>query len=247
MPLQIAPHIYQLRAFGCQVFALLGDEVTLIDAGWPGSGPLVLRQLRELGRGPSDVTRIVLTHYHIDHRGAAEELRRATGARVYIHASEAPYLRGLVPYPNPVRWRPLAALAAPLMAAMRGRPLPVSELNDHDRFDVLGGLQVLHVPGHTQGSVALWLADQGLLFSGDTMMYRWRRLAGPGRNVSEDMGLARLSLERLAGLDVDTICFSHFPVLEHGAKRALEQLVATWSTEFRNSPHPSLSPKGRGL
>src|SRR5436309_6105012 len=47
-----------------------------------------------LGIAPSDVERIVVTHYHLDHRGALNELQRATGASVLVHSSEAPFFRG---------------------------------------------------------------------------------------------------------------------------------------------------------
>ena len=229
--MEIAPGVHQLRALGCQVFALLDEDITLIDAGYPGSGRWVLRQLRALGRAPADVTRIILTHYHIDHRGAADELRRATGARVFVHAAEAPYLRGLCPYPNPIQTPPLSLLAGPLVAAMRGRPLQVDELTDGQVLAPMGGVQVLHSPGHTRGSVTLLIPQRGLLFSGDSMGFRRGVLEVPDRNVSEDVELAKVSLERLAAIDVETICFSHFGPLQRGARPALERLVAQWSTE----------------
>jgi glyoxylase-like metal-dependent hydrolase (beta-lactamase superfamily II) len=230
---EIVPHVHQLRAFGAQVFALLGERVTLIDTGAPGSGRFILRQLRQLGREPSDVERIVLTHYHIDHRGAADELRRATGARIFIHASEAPYARGVVPYPNPAQTPRRATLLAPLHSAMRGRPLAAEELQDGDTIDVLGGVHIVHAPGHTQGNIALLLPEQRLLLAGDTMGYRWGQLETPDPVVSEDVELAKASLERLAGLDVETIAFSHFTALREGGQRALERLVSTWSPEFQ--------------
>lgn len=225
---EIVPHVHQLYAVGAHVFALLGEQVTLVDAGGPGSAPMILRQLRKLGREPGDVERIILTHYHIDHRGAAPDLVRATGARVFIHQSEAAYVRGAVPYPNPVQSTVRRALFAPLAAAMRGSPLAVAELHEADVVDVLGGLHVVHAPGHTRGSVALLLPEQRLLLSGDTMGFRWGRLEVPDRLVSEDVERAKESLERLATLDVDTIAFSHFPSLRKGAQRALETLVSTW-------------------
>jgi glyoxylase-like metal-dependent hydrolase (beta-lactamase superfamily II) len=230
---EIRPELHQLQAIGCGVFALLDERVTLIDAGWPGSGPLILHQLRKLGRGPQDVERIILTHYHIDHRGAVPELVRATGAEVLIHRTEAPYLQGKLRYPNPVRMGPFAQLAAPLMTASRGRPVPAQELDDGDTVPVLGGMQVLHSPGHTRGSVTLWLPAIGVLLAGDTMGYRGRVLEAPQGRVSEDVAQARVSLERLAAIDIDTICFSHFGPLRGGGRRALERLVATWSDEFR--------------
>jgi glyoxylase-like metal-dependent hydrolase (beta-lactamase superfamily II) len=237
--MEIGPGIHQFWGLGCQVFALVGDRVTLIDAGAPGNGRIIVRQLRKLGIHPRDVEQIVLTHYHLDHRGAVNELRAATGARVLVHASEAPYFRGHQPYPNPVnrdRAPHLARLAGPFFAATRGRPLPVDVLEDGDTLDALGGLRVLHTPGHTQGSIVLWLPEERLLFAGDAMEYRRNRLAVPDARVSEEPALARTSLERVAALDAEGICFSHFRPLRRGARAALEELVSGWSEEFRASP-----------
>jgi len=233
MPLEIAPGVYQLRAFACQVFALVDeDEVTLIDAGAPGGGRLVLRQLRQLGIAPDSVRRIILTHYHIDHRGAVREIQLATGAQLLAHASEAPYLRGQLPYPNPIQRGALAGIAGRVLGMARGRPLELNELQDGDVLDVLGGLRVLHSPGHTQGSIALYLEKHRLLLAGDTMGFKRRILEAPDPTVSEDVPLARASLERLAALDVESIAFAHFEPLIEGGRRRLEQLVATWSNEF---------------
>ncbi|HZT09351.1 MAG TPA: MBL fold metallo-hydrolase [Chloroflexota bacterium] len=231
--MEIASGIHQLRAIACQVFALLEDDgVTLIDTGAPGSGWLILRQLRQSGRSPSDIKRIVLTHYHIDHRGTAAELRRASGADVLIHTSEATYLRGEMAYPNPIQTQPLAMLTTPLFSLMRGRPVPAIELHDGEVLPVMGGLRVIHATGHTRGSITLSLPGQGLLFAGDVMGFHRQELQEPDARVTENPTHARASLERLAALDIETICFSHFPPLREHARTRLELLVATWSPEF---------------
>ena len=237
--MEIAPGIHQLWGLGCRVFALVGDRVTLIDAGAPGNGRIVVRQLRKLGIHPRDVEQIVLTHYHLDHRGAVNELRAATGASVLVHSSEAPYFRGHQPYPNPVnrdRAPRLARATDPFFAATRGKPMSVEPLEDGDTLDVRGGLRILHTPGHTQGSIVLWLPEERLLFAGDAMEYRRNRLALPNLRVSEEPALARSSLERLAALDVEGICFSHFKPIRQGARSALEELVGAWSEEFNVPP-----------
>ena len=195
-----------------------------------------MHQLRKLGRRAEDIERIILTHYHLDHRGAAADIRRASGADVQIHISEAPYLRGELTYPNPINRGvapALAAVAEPLVAATRGSPLPAEPLYDGDVIDSHGGLHVMHTPGHTRGSIVLWLPGEGLVFAGDTMMFRRGRLQEPNARVSEDSDMARVSLERLAAADIETICFSHFEPMMNGGKRALEELAATWSAEFR--------------
>ena len=52
-----------------------GDEVTLVDAGFPGDLPRVLASVERIGRAPGDVRAIVLTHAHPDHLGGSERLR----------------------------------------------------------------------------------------------------------------------------------------------------------------------------
>jgi glyoxylase-like metal-dependent hydrolase (beta-lactamase superfamily II) len=110
----------------------------------------------------------------------------------------------------------------------------VHEVEDGEVLDVRNGLRILHSPGHTQGSIALYLEDEHLLLAGDTMGFKRRILEVPDPHVSEDLPRARVSLERLAALDVETICFAHFEPLMEGGQRRIEQLVATWSTEFRS-------------
>ena len=111
---------------------------------------------------------------------------------------------------------------------MRGRPLSVTAVEDGESLEVLGGLQVHHSPGHTRGSIALTLPDRGLLFSGDVMGYSRHELELPDSLVSEDVETARASLERLARLDIDAICFSHFQPMRQGAHEAMKKMVGAW-------------------
>ena len=109
-PVEVVPRVYSLGAIGCRVFALLDEDVTLIDAGAPGSTRLVARQLEELGCGLGDVSRIILTHFHWDHAAAVAETAKASGAEVCVHEAEAAFLRGEKPYRSPFANRALASL-----------------------------------------------------------------------------------------------------------------------------------------
>ena len=83
--------IYPVRdAISTSYLTVSGDTAMLIDAGSETITPKILAKLDDL---KAKLQLIVLTHYHYDHVGAADALRRATGAPVAIHTLDADGLR----------------------------------------------------------------------------------------------------------------------------------------------------------
>ena len=101
---------------------------------------------------------IVITHAHIDHIGGAQRLKQATGAPVYMNENDAPL------------YDMLDMQAAWLGMTTPGRTDIDSALRDGDSLR-LGQteLHALHTPGHTQGSVSLWIPTENKLIAGDTL------------------------------------------------------------------------------
>jgi hydroxyacylglutathione hydrolase len=136
---------------------LLGDEATgeamIID---PGDNVSYI--LERLAANKLTVKQIVVTHGHIDHVGGALRLKRATGAPVLLNENDMPLLKIM------------AAQAAWLGVATPEVAAP--DENAHEGL-VIGTAnykaQVLHTPGHTQGSICLLFAPEQLLFAGDTL------------------------------------------------------------------------------
>jgi glyoxylase-like metal-dependent hydrolase (beta-lactamase superfamily II) len=106
------------------------------------------------------------------------------------------------------------------------RRCPVDTLlQDGDELPVLGGLRIVHTPGHTAGHIALHLPQLGVLIAGDALQRPRAGLTPPARLVTADWEESLRSLRRLAALDFDVLAFSHFPPLRRHAAAELRRLA----------------------
>ena len=219
VPVRIAPDVYEILLPAVRVHLIAEHELTLIDAGIVRSGGRIQHAMTALGRSPDELRRIVCTHCHPDHAGGAVEL---LSDRVDLLMHPADLERVAVTIAEvlrrPTRGRLFAALTR---APSRGVPV-----NDGDVLPVLGGLHVIHAPGHTPGSICLFAPRDGVLFVGDALQARFGRVGFASRLYSDDFRVAKAQVQRLAELDVDTIVFSHFPPWRRDARRVLQDLAA---------------------
>ena len=134
---------------------LVWDEVS-------GDGALidpacdVPRLLEKARKARVAITHVINTHHHADHTAGNAEVIRATGARLCIHAKDAPLLGKMT------------NRAFARMLGGKGSPKPHRLLKDGDVVRMgATGLTVLHTPGHTPGGICLY--SPGHLFTGDTL------------------------------------------------------------------------------
>jgi glyoxylase-like metal-dependent hydrolase (beta-lactamase superfamily II) len=77
------------------------DNLTLIDPSFLSQLPILENYLLDVGYDIKDVKRIILTHVHVDHSQAANEIKKRSGAKIYSHWIEARYLIHNPPYQGP--------------------------------------------------------------------------------------------------------------------------------------------------
>jgi len=224
MATQVVPGLYQVRTRGSRAYLALDGDITLIDTGSAGSGVRILQAVEELGRSPEDIKNIVITHSHMDHVGGLPEIQNWVPGRTCVHLAEAPQVESQEPLPNPFIHPILARICEPYL--LRNDPGAARVdvlLNDGDDLPVLGGLKIVHAPGHTPGSISLLFPELGALIVGDALQYKFGRLMLPSRMFSQDMGEATESVHKLSRLDFETLCFSHFrPILKCADQRVRE-------------------------
>ena len=221
--MQIAPDVHSVPLLGANAFLITEERMTLIDAGLAGSKPMLLRYLRQIGRSADEIDRIVCTHGHPDHIGGVRELITERPIEVFVHPADL----------DGVSLTLREALAAPYGGSRRGHliqymtphPGVATPIQDGDVIPVLGGLEVIHTPGHTPGSVCLYARRPRILFTGDVLQVRGGRLAFASLFFSHDHAQARASVMRLAHLDVDIIATSHYRPVRDGASAALAGLA----------------------
>ena len=177
MVMEILPVIHQVPGLRWSNAYLMVDdeELTLVDAGLPGEGRKILDYVNRIGRSPSELVRIIVTHSHPDHTGSQKLLSQFTSAIVMAHKSDTRHQdkgeSNWLHYPGQP---PSFDWNVPFL-----HRIPAHEfIEDGQLLPVLGGLRVIHTPGHTPGSICLYLEEQKVLFTGDTLIadgYMFRR------------------------------------------------------------------------
>ena len=148
--------IFPVGPLACNC-SILADE-TRLRATVVDPGEDIEKILAVLKRHHLTVEQIIITHAHIDHVGGAAQLKRLTGAPIYMNQKDLPLLNMM-----------------DVQAGWLGVAAPEVAAPDVDASDLLAlriaeqPAQVIHTPGHTEGSICLHLPEPQLLLAGDTL------------------------------------------------------------------------------
>jgi glyoxylase-like metal-dependent hydrolase (beta-lactamase superfamily II) len=206
------------------------DGWTLVDAGYDYPPARAAWESGATTAGcdlAQNIVRIVVTHFHPDHIGAARWLHERTGAPVCMMEREIPFARKLWgssdvgPFVQYLVRHGMSPAAAGSTATVVRYPLPLPgemvPIRPGEELTVgEGAVRVIHVPGHADNQIVLHDEARGILFAADHL------LLGITPNIgrwpeSKPHPLARYleSLERMRGLGADLVLPGHGPVFHN--------------------------------
>jgi glyoxylase-like metal-dependent hydrolase (beta-lactamase superfamily II) len=201
---------------GCVYLLNLG-ELILIDTGAGWSVDKIIKNIEKLGFDPKNLTKILLTHCHIDHIGGVPELKKRFGPKIYIHILDAP----------PLEKGDQILTAASWYQTTFPPTLVDVKFNFPEEILRIGGEKIvcLHTPGHTPGSVCIYLDLNGkrILFAQD--------LHGPLlEEFGSNLGDWDRSTKKLLDLDADILCEGHFGIFK--TKKEVKDYILSYRHQY---------------
>jgi glyoxylase-like metal-dependent hydrolase (beta-lactamase superfamily II) len=224
----LAPGVYRIPTMGDFInsfaFVDADGQVTLVDCGLKRAPARIVAALAGIGKHPSDVTRILLTHAHSDHAGGAREMVDRTNASgVDIHEDDVAFAEE----------GHNAPAADTTMGRLLGRgpaaafdPVGVSTvLTDGQVLDIAGGLRILHTPGHSPGHVSLLHEDSGVLITGDAIWNMAARMGWPLSDVCTSAVQNKQSAHVLGEVEYSVAAFTHGPEIRDNARETVRSFL----------------------
>ena len=204
-------------------------DLSIIDPGLVGKGKRKLERIKEANIELNDIKRIILTHTHLDHIGCTREFMEAIpNLKLWVHESEAEFLE---------TGDERIVYGSEMFAGMIGYQYNLKrgdfkfsvdkKLKKGDILEIGGfSFEVIHVPGHSMGSIALFDKENKVLISGDTVYADY----GIGRVdlFSADPAEMKKSLYKLGELNSEILLPGHNRILLSGAKEAINETTKQW-------------------
>lgn len=167
---KILDDVYVIQGIGsANVFLLAsGSGITLIDSGIFMQTDQLIDQITKAGFGITQLDMIILTHCHCDHIGGAAALVKQSNGKLAAHEADIPFITQEKVISGPYHHMMIEEQKHMKKLGCQINRVDIA-LHDGDVIDVLGGLEVISVPGHTPGSIAFYQAERQIMFFGDVI------------------------------------------------------------------------------
>ena len=203
---------------GANAYLVDDGDLTLVDAGVPLPRRSLVSEVRNAGYAPSEIDRVLLTHYDIDHVGGLA--RVDLDVPTYLGRPDIRLVRRAWSPP----WRHHKGAFHRLVCRLY--PLSGTDLEPVSDGDRIGGFRAFHTPGHNPGHTVFKHPESGVAMLGDLVWSTDGGFVSPPWIDSYDTDRIAESVARIAGEDFEIACPGHGPPVETGTKAALSALAA---------------------
>jgi len=212
-PFQVWKDVYEVggselsHPYDCCVYLIDCGELVLIDSGAGESFDQLVDNIKRLGFKPERLAALIVTHAHIDHTGALCQFQQGFGVKVIAHELDSEAIetgKGVGAEFYGVAYKPCKV------------DIKIKKSEESLKYG-RHELKILHIPGHTPGSIAIYVdMEKRVLFGQD--------IHGPYFLKGADPKQAKISLQKLIDLKADILCEGHFGIYQPAAavKRYIE-------------------------
>jgi hydroxyacylglutathione hydrolase len=204
-------------------------DLSLVDVGLTGKGSYKIESIKKLGIDLSSIKRIIMTHTHLDHIGCFAEIKKTIpDVELWVHKSEAEYMEngddraiyGMDAFKSMCQMQ--YGIGSDDLKFKVDRKLEGTEMLE------IGGMvwEVIFIPGHSMGGIALYEPAQKILIPGDVVYadYAIGRFDLYGADASQ----LKESLNKLAGLDIDILLPGHNQIVKGVPTDYIKKTAKMW-------------------
>ncbi len=189
------------------------EDLVMIDAGAGRSTRHLVKNIEKCGFKPEKVSHLILTHCHIDHIGSAPDFRAQFGCKLVAHDLDADAIETGDPVLTAANWYETEFPPTLVDVRLKGEH-EILRFGEEE-------LHCLHTPGHTPGSISVYLDRGGkrVLFGQD--------IHGPFMpSFRSDVEMWKKSMQKLLALNADILCEGHFGIFK--SKEKVKEYITSY-------------------
>ena len=234
---KILENTYRVNGPHCKeknIYFIVDKNVSIIDPSFQVPIGGIEEALQSIDKNISDVRSVICTHYHVDHTGTAKDIAAQSGAEVYIHPNDIPFLVGKNKheFPNAGLWyRVLLRIGISLLPSWHMDDL--HPIREGDRIPDLSNYDIIETPGHTPGSISLYNRKKKIGFTGDALQHFDGKIRLAKPQYSMDHKAERESAWRLLQLEYRAVLPSDGTIVIENVQEKLDAFRKTFDREIK--------------
>lgn len=212
------------------------NEMILIDCGYPNFIQLIEECASKNNIDLVKLTKLIITHHDFDHMGSAADLKaKYPDVKILASSKDEKYINGTA---KSLRLQQAESVYNSLHDGQKEAALNFHKLlesinnvdvdialNDGDKFDCCGGIEIVETPGHMPGHISIYIKDSKTLIAGDALVCLDGELSIANPQYTLDLEEAKNSINKLLNYDIDKIICYHGGIYQTAIKDSLENIL----------------------